>query len=333
MRHCASIGFLLFSAAGCVSEPAFAGPLPVRNQHPAQLTVLHLPPASASVLPAGAVAGRADAAYSNLWLSGQNATTSWHMDGEYLRAAASLRVGVGAGFELGIELPVAHTTGGFLDSFVIAYHDALGLPDQDRNGTPANEFEITARTGGQTAWSVERQDLALLDVPIAATWQATDPTQGLGVALRAGVELPTGDDDRGYGNGELDAAVGILLEQKALGLGWYGHLQHTFAGTPDQTRAVGLRFADVTSAGLAAEVPLSDGLTALVQVEWETSTLRALDLPVVTRDQLILWVGGRMALDTGFDLELGFGEDLQGLVSPDFTVWAGMAWSPRAKVP
>ena len=101
MRYCASIGFLLFSAAGCVSEPAFAGPLPVRNQHPAQLTVLHLPPATTRVQPAGELQVRTDAAYSSLWLLGQSATTNgtWRMDGEILRVATSLRAGLGSGLD------------------------------------------------------------------------------------------------------------------------------------------------------------------------------------------------------------------------------------------
>ena len=40
------------------------------------------------------------------------------------------RQGLGDGLEFGFELPFAHTSGGFLDRFLIDYHDALGLPDQ-----------------------------------------------------------------------------------------------------------------------------------------------------------------------------------------------------------
>lgn len=322
-------GVLVVLLAACVAQPELRGPLPVRNQHPAQLTVLHLPPAPAAVLPRGAVSTRLDAAYTSLWLVGSDtAGRRYEMDGEYLRTALSLRAGLGRGFEFGVEVPVGHTSGGFLDSFVIDYHDALGLPDQNRDSEPRDEFAIEARRGGTVLWRVERDGFELLDVPLSLTWQVADPAAGPGLALRAGIELPTGDADRGYGSGELDASLGALLEHRALGCGFFGHVQHTFAGTPSRSRDLGLRFADVTSAGGGVELPLGNGLAGLLQVEWETSTLRSLGLAAAARDQLLLWAGFRLDAGAGWDVELGFGEDLQGLVSPDFTAWLAVVWRP-----
>lgn len=318
----------------CVSDPAFHGPLPVRNQHPAQLTVLHLPTTGTRSLASGQVGVRGDAAYSNLYLLGTggpgNTSTNWFMDGEYLRTAAGLRAGFGNGLEFGMELPFAHTSGGFLDGFVIDYHDTFGLPDQGREDNPKDGFDIRARRLGQNVWTVDQRRFELLDVPIHLAWQFADAKDGLGAAVRAGIELPTGNDARGYGNGELDVAVAVMLEHHAFGLAFHGHVQHAFAGTPQQSRAVGFRFEDVTSAGGAIELPLGADVTALVQVEWETSTLRNLGIPVAERDQLLLWVGGRIQLDRDCSLELSFGEDLAGLVSPDFTAWLGLAWVPGA---
>lgn len=322
-------GCLLFT--GCVAAPELLGPMPVRNQHPAQLTVLHLPPASAAVLPAGATAARLDSAYSSLFLNGQGTGgRSWSMDGEYLRTALAAQVGLGAELELRFELPFAHASGGFLDRFLIGYHETFGFPDQNRSPSPRDAFGIEAQRNGSTIWRVEPNGLEWLDVPIWLTWQLRDPARGLGVALRGGVELPTGSERRGYGNGQVDAALGVLLEQHALGCGFYGHLQHTFAGTPAPARSADFHFADVTSAGLSAELPLDAGVAALLQIEWETSTLRRLDLPVTARDQLLLWAGLRADAGRGWNVEIGFGEDLRGLVSPDFSAWLGMAWNPAA---
>lgn len=317
-------------AAGCVAAPEFGGPLPVRNQHPAQLTVLHLPVRGTASLPEGQVMVRGDAAYSNLFLSGSGpGARRFEMDGEYLRVAAGMRAGLGGGLELGVEVPVAHTSGGFLDGFVIDYHDTLGLPDQGRDQSPRDAFEIRASRAGQTVWQVERDSAAWMDVPVTLAWQVADPVEGLGMVLQAGIELPTGDDADGYGNGQLDVGLGLGLEYRIFGIAAYGRAQHTFAGTPRQSRDAGLHFADVTSVGGALEVPLGEGVTAAVQFEWETSTLRELGLAVVERDQALLWLGGRIRLDDDTALELGFGEDLIGLVSPDFTAWIGMSWIPR----
>ena len=82
--------FLMWLAAACAAPEDFGGPLPLRNQHPAQLLVQHLPPRSAAVLGADTISLRTDAAYTSLFLFGSNAAGSYTMDGEYLRAAAML---------------------------------------------------------------------------------------------------------------------------------------------------------------------------------------------------------------------------------------------------
>jgi hypothetical protein len=319
-------------AAACVADPELQGPLPVRNQHPAQLTALHPPPASALVLPSGAATLRADAAYTSLFLAGQDVGNRFFMDGEYLRTAFGAKVGLGADLELWAELPVAHTGGGFLDDFLIGYHRALGLPGQGRTEAPRDAFAVVAEVQGQTAWQVEPRSLTLLDVPLGLTWMVRDPAQGLGMALRAAVELPTGDAAAGYGSGGVDAAVGVLLEHRCLGMAWYGHLQHSFVRTPRPARAAGLRFGDVTSAGLALELPLGPSLHAFAQVEYETSVLRGLgSFDEAASPQCLVWLGGRFRLGPDYGLEVAVAEDLIGYVSPDVTFWLGFTSLPRRR--
>lgn len=326
--------WLCFAAGACVAKPDWQGPLPVRNQHPAQLTVMHMPPARAEVLGPEGVQVRLDAAYSSLFLFGDNGARSWTMDGEYLRAAAGLRWGLGDGFEFAFEVPVAHTSGGFLDSFLIDYHEMFGFPDQGREDTPRDQFDIEARDGAQSVWKVESDALELLDVPLQLTKELVAPRPGtVGLAVRGGLELPTGDDERGYGSGELEPSLGALAEYEAFGVGFTAHAQYTWAGTPGQAKRAGLRFADVVSIGVAAEMPVTDAVHAFVQVEWETSTLRHFGLQITDRDQCLLWVGGRWLASRTLGVEAGFGEDLAGLVSPDFTAWLGMVWSPGAARP
>jgi hypothetical protein len=314
-------------AGGCVARPEWQGPLPVRNQHPAQLTVMHMAPASAAVLAAGKASARLDAAYSSLFLDDASPDANFFMDGEYLRAAAGVRVGLGHGIELGTELPFAHTSGGFLDSFIIDYHDAFGLPDQNRKEYPRDQFDIVATQGPNEVFRVEQDGFELLDVPVQVGVEIVEPAlERVGVQVRGGIELPTGDDERGYGSGGLDAGAGIVLEYRMATIAWYGHAQHTFAGTPDPASRAGFHFEDVTSAGLGLEVPFASDLHGFVQVEWENSALRELDLQVTQRDHVLLWAGARWRTTKHLGLEFGLGEDLQTLVSPDFTAWLGVIW-------
>lgn len=328
-RRAACLAVVGFAA--CATQPTPQGPLPVRNQHPAQLLVMHMPPASPRTHAAGRASVRADAAYSSLWLVGNAPGRQWVMDGEYLRAATTVRYGLGAGIEAAIELPVAHTGGGFLDDFLIDYHDFFGFPDQDRDVAPRNDYDVQLTSAGTSVWGVDRAGLAMLDVPIYATWQVTAPTaRGPALAVRAGVELPTGDADAGFGSGEVEPSFGVLADLPVRHVQLYGHAQYTWAGTPDQAAAAGLQFADVASAGIGAEAPLHDDLNAYVQLAWEQSTLRNFGLSETDDDQALLWVGGRYRIGDDLALEVGFGEDLIALVSPDFTAWVGMVWSPGA---
>ena len=305
----------------------------MRNQHPAQLLVMHLDPAGTDVLPAGETAWRADLAYTSLFLNGSNPQGSWFMDGELLRAALDARVGLGDGLQLGLQLPFAHTSGGFLDDFIIDYHDAFGFPDQNRSTSPKDEFLVRANRSGTTVWSAEQSGAELLDVPVHLTWQVRPAADGqLGLALRGGFEIPTGDQDAGYGNGQVDFAVGGVAEYRRGGIGYTLQASHTFAGTPRQSRDLGFSFEDVTSIGVGVELPLSRDLHAIVQAEWETSTLRELGPRVASRQQALLWVGGRWRPTPQWAVEVGFGEDLIGLVSPDFTAWLSFRWTPGARV-
>ena len=317
--------------AGCVATPKLGGPLPVRNQHPAQLTVMHLDPADTTVLAQGRTSWRTDLAYTSLWLYGSNAQGSWFMDGEVLRAALDARVGLGHGLQLGMQLAGAHSSGGFLDDFLEGYHDSLGLPDQDRQTRANDRFLVEASQSGISAWSVRQSSAELLDVPIHLTWQVLEPGERkFGLAVRGGFELPTGDQNHGYGNGEVDVAFGAVCDYQSQGIGWNGHVQHTFAGTPRLSRAAGFSFKDVTSIGLGVEMPLSNDFHAMVQVEWETSTLRGLGPRVTARDQALLWIGGRYQTSPEWSIEVGFGEDLVGLASPDFTAWLAFVWQPAS---
>jgi len=327
LRRCAAC-LVVASLSACATLSQPQGPLPVRNQHPAQLLVMHMPPASPRVHAAGRASVRAEAAYSSLWLIGNAPDRQWLMDGEYLRAATTARYGLGAGLEAAVELPFAHTSGGFLDDFLIDYHDFFGFPDQDRDVAPRDDYKVQLTSSGQPVWGVDRAGVALLDVPIYATWQVTAPASGPALAVRAGVELPTGDAAAGYGSGAIEPSVGVLADLPGQRVHLYGHAQYTWAGTPDQAVAAGLRFADVASAGVGAEVSLHDDWNAYVQLAWEQSTLRNFGLTRTDDDQALLWLGGRFRAGDDIALEVGFGEDLIAAVAPDFSLWVGMVWSP-----
>lgn len=308
---------------GCATTPSLQGPLPVRNQHPAQLTVLHMDPAGAKPLPAAAARVRVDAAYSSYFVSGVNRSNSFVMDGELLRAGVKTGIGLGHDLELHFELAVAHTSGGFLDSFLIDYHDSFGFPDGGRKDAPNNRFWVEARHAGNTVYEMSEEKLELLDLPVELRWAFLPITdeRPFGAAVRAAVEFPTGDQDRGFGNGEMDYSVGLVGEYRRDNVSVTAHVQYTFVGTPDLAESGGFHYQDVTSAGLGTEIQVTDCVALLVQTEFETSTLRDLDLSQAEDPQWSIWGGVRTRLSPRVSVEVGFGEDLITDVAPDFTAY------------
>jgi hypothetical protein len=309
--------------------------MPVRNQHPAQLTQLHMDPAGASPLSAGDLRVRVDGAYSSLFLGGANGNDRFLMDGEILRTGLKARVGLGGGFELSSELAFASTTGGFLDAFLIDFHDFVGSSDQGRSEAPRNHFDVHADNDNTTVFAVEEDDFALLDTPLQLSWSPLPVTEGrpFGFALRAATEIPTGDDERGYGSGQIDWAVGVTGEARAGSVAFTGHVQHTFAGSPGPARRANFEFADVTSLGVGAEIALSDSIALLVQTEWESSTLRGLDLDRADDPQWLLWTGVRAAITRTISCEFALGEDLSPYIAPDFTAWVAFVFDIGSSQP
>lgn len=114
----------------------------------------------------------------------------------------SLRRRIGERFEIRMDVPYIRHSGGSLDSVIFNFHDAVGLPNSNRDG-PKDQFQLF----------FERQGVVLFD--------SNAPTSGVGdvqisaglklgkVTLRAGVKAPTGDSDKLTGSGAVDLSLGI----------------------------------------------------------------------------------------------------------------------------
>ena len=313
---------------GCVSAPRFDGPMAVRNQHPTQLIAQRMLPRGASAVPAGGARVDWSNAYSSYFLGAGNGASSFVMDGELWRSALATRIGLGRGFDLGFEVPLVHAGGGFLDRFVIDWHESFGFADQGRTLAAKDDFRIRAEQGGATLYTLEPYGVHLGDLPLEVGWTALDPGPGgpLGLAFRAGVELPTGDQDRGYGNGGLDFALGVVGEWRVETIAFTGQLSWTRSATPRAMRTAGVELGDVASLDLGAEVAVTDDLAVLVQSQFESSSLRELGFSQVADDQWLLWVGLRGRLSERSRIEFAIGEDLSRYVSPDFSAWLALSF-------
>ena len=315
----------LLGLSGCVTPQQFGGPIPVRNQHPIQLTVLALNPNRVQTLPVGDAEVGVDLAYTSLFLESEQGTSSFTMDGEVLRAGLRASFGLPAGFEIAWELPMAITSGGFLDSFIDEFHDTFNQRDGGRTMAPRDRFLVSGVAQGNPFYEMRESAAELLDVPIELRWQALRPDadQPFGLLLRAAVELPTGDQDEGYGNGGLDIALGVVGQVRLGPVALAAHLGQTFVSTPDRARQAGVDYRDVRTFGASIEAALTPSTAAIVQVDMSQMASRGVRSVNIDSDQWLLWVGLRSRWTENLTVEFSFGEDLTLNGPPDFTVHLG----------
>ncbi len=313
---------------GCVATRLDdAAPLRVRNQHPAQLTAIHGTARAARATPPGAVDTRFGIDWTSLWLRPGTGSDRLVTDGEIVRAEAAVRFGLLPGLDLEVQLPVSHASGGTLDGFIEAWHDFFGLPQNDRDRFPRDEYRVEAtrlRADGTvaSAYRLDEGGVQLGDVPVFLTWfpiesEGSELRYSLGV--RGGVELPTGDEGDGYGNGGVDGYLGWVGGLDLVGASFFTWGGRSWIHEPDRARDAGLSIPDKDAAGAGFEWALLPDLRAIAQVEWERSVLRELDDSHASRDQVGLWLGGRVRLSDRATFEAGVGEDLIADVSPDVT--------------
>jgi hypothetical protein len=314
----------MIGAAGCAPLRSH-GPMAVRDQHPTQLLVMAQPPRSAAALPAGTVQGTLAADYASLFLGQATSDHSFVMDGELLRAAVNVRVGVVPGLDLEAELPILHASSGFLDQFIADYHDLFDLPQSGRDHAPMGQYRVEASRGGVIGYELTEDGVRFGDLPILAHVELfSESPQRPGLALRGGVELPTGSGRHGTGNGHWDVSLGLVSEWHVWDLGLTLGAYHTFTeGTRESERA-GFPLEDVSSLNLGVEWEVAATWSLLVQSTLSTSTLRGLDLNVTDRPQWLLWIGARMGVLPGVAFEAAFAEDLVPDISPDFSVRAAL---------
>jgi hypothetical protein len=278
----------------------------------------------ADVTPRGALRLDLWTGYSNIFEQDSAAAVILYLDLERMITAATLRYGVADGLEVGGRVTVETDWGGFLDGFMVRFHDALSLGSRNRRDFPTGEYGQSLQDrNGRVLVDVPRRTLDVVDVRAFAKWTALDTPDGhRALSLRAVAQVPAGANSVG----ERGPTVSVM----ALGrTAWKAFHLHGMLGGAPVTRPPELE--DVLRGGvgfamIGAERPFNDHLSAVVEFTGTTRILQPFDdwdvdgMPT----NVILGLVGRTA--GGWRWEVAMQEDVPPWgPSLDFTLQVGLS--------
>ena len=129
-----------------------------------------------------------------------------YFDGETTYLTVGLRHAFAGRWEWGIEAPYVIQHGGYLDSVIDNFHDALGFDDNGRNAAERDKIRYFVADGGSTYVDFRNDRRGWGDIRISGGYQlARDSERSL--ALRALVKVPTGDVGKLTGSEATDVSA------------------------------------------------------------------------------------------------------------------------------
>jgi Protein of unknown function (DUF3187) len=259
--------------------------------------------------------------YSNIFEQDSAQTAILYLDVERLITATTIRYGVADHLEVGVRTTLETDWGGFLDGFMVRFHDFLHLGTRNRRFFPEGAYgETLENPDGTVLLDVPERRLVLTDVRLFAKWGVAGPRAALSV--RGVTRVPT----RSLTVGSEHTDVGAMVLGR---VAWHRWHLHGMGGGATVRRGVDTR--DVLRAQtwfgmVGAERTFHEGLSGVMEFTGSTQLLRNFhdhDVSGAPTD-VILGVVGRTR--GGWRWEAGMQEDWPPRgPSIDFTVQLGLS--------
>jgi Protein of unknown function (DUF3187) len=308
------------------SSPILGGPFPVRSLSPVQLLYFQFTPERAMPLPRGVWNVRFDLMEANILGRDEHGDDAFLFDFELTRANLSLQYGLFDRLAVGLEIPLLYTWKGFLDEPIKAFEDVTGFRRTIRFERRQHLFSYLLQKDGTEALRGTSGAVGIGDIAISAKVMLREEGQlAPTVAARFALKLPTGDDDRALGSGEVDLGLGLALEKTFGPVRLYFNTGVTIP-TGNPFSGTGIGSLPMLSTFLTGEYRLTERFSMLVQLNGVTPPVRHTDLDL-DRPTFEILLGFNWALP-GVPVvwQAGFMEDLHNTNrTADFALF--MSWS------
>lgn len=252
------------------------------------------------------------------------------IDGETYRVTVAARYGIAPNWEAGVEIPYIIQGGGFLDSFIIDWHNTFHLPQGGRDHAAKNRLNFSYRKDGEEKLRIDHAVSGIGDISLTGGYRlydVRDSEHHSKLAVKGAVKLPTGDSASLLGSGGTDAMLqlcGTMNSYTEWGtLGVYGSVGGLVMSKSDVLSEQHQSLAGGGTLGVGWG-PAS-WISFKVQLNANTPLYRDSSLNEISVSPLLLLVGGALNFPDGYLLDIGVAEDLRVGTAPDVSFHLGLS--------
>lgn len=265
----------------------------------------------------------------------ERTSESIRIDGETYRTSLRWTHGLVPGWEAGLEIPVVAHSGGFLDEFIVDWHDFLGLKQLGRDQAENNRLAYRYIRAGQTRFNVDESHHGLGDILLfsgkrVAVQSSRHPD--LRLTVRGQLKVPTGEANNLLGSGGWDAAVWAQAANRWGRVWGYGGLGMAYLGPGDVLPELQRHWVAVGNVGIAWQALRR--LVLKVQLDTQSSIYRDTELKQLDDPAVQIALGGTVRAGRQWFVDVAVIEDeLNFEVSPDVSfyvrVWRKFSARPK----
>jgi hypothetical protein len=208
-HSCLIVLWLLALAAGTAS----AETIPLKNHSPVWFGLLFPEPDSASTVEAGKLDTGIELDYSNIFFLNSNSSWITKFDMELTQLTLDARFGTRfSGVEAGLRQPFYYAGGGFMDSYILDFHEAAGFSDYpSQRAAPRNRYLYFIDHNGLLWNAPAPYRITPGDTSI---WVKKEffKTDFLLSSLKLIAQPPIASTSTGFGNGAWETSLVILAD-------------------------------------------------------------------------------------------------------------------------
>ncbi len=248
------------------------------------------------------------------------------LDGEAYGAHLFWQQRLGQRFSFDAELPFIYDSGGFMDQTIDWWHDILSVDVRSREEAPNDRLlHFYEDPEGRVAL-IDSAGSGVGDARLSARWHINAQNEsGNLFALRAGVKLPTGDEDEFRGSGSTDYFLALEAARLTPLFGrvrFHGSIGWLEIGDADNAALENLQRDGVVFGHVTTTYQLTDNWQLLVQLDGHGSFYRG-NVTAMTEESMQLVFGTRWGFARHYVGEFMVVEDPISDTSPDITFQLG----------